>query len=304
MIINLATATGTQHLWKQERIIVKATGYQNTDRLLFYTNLHGSQASPIASYVPDGDGSVYVDITDYVRVNPSVTSLYFYDGNATYTIAVSVDGLINPAEVIIPPHNLDGAYALIVPPSLILYDGGQEDDISAEFYATTGTWSVTGLASLANTKRSIGQISGAFTLSNGTNTESYETTNILCDRDYVYVKWVSFTGVERKHIFYATKQTLDAAEKFSLLTIDNSYNEIKGRVDSMTLKLDNLDRYDLWYYCDILLSSHVEVSIDGGSTYTQVQVTGKGVTLPDGDAGNDGKLEVDINYKRYDAVAM
>ena len=40
-----------------------------------------------------------------------------------------------------------------------------------------------------------------------------------------------------------------------------------------------------------------------GTNYERVQVVSKNVTLPDGEA-TDGKLEIEVNWKRYDAVAM
>ena len=74
-------------------------------------------------------------------------------------------------------------------------------------------------------------------------------------------------------------------------------------MDSVTLVIDELSAYDLWYYSDIITSSKVEVFISGAVGWSQVQVTNKNVTIPDGDARN-GKLEITINWRRYDAVTM
>ena len=84
--------------------------------------------------------------------------------------------------------------------------------------------------------------------------------------------------------------------------MDNSYNEVKGREDSLDIYLDELMPYDLWYYADVITSSFVEVSLDG-TNWNQVQVTNKNITLPTGGAGN-GKLEITVNWRRYDAVTM
>ena len=91
------------------------------------------------------------------------------------------------------------------------------------------------------------------------------------------------------------------ANSYNLLPIDNEYIEIKGRVDEMTIGLDGLTIYDLWYYGDVITSSKVEV--DDGRGYNRVEVTTKSITLPSGEAGNDGKLEIVLNWKRYDAVS-
>ena len=104
------------------------------------------------------------------------------------------------------------------------------------------------------------------------------------------------------HHFMLRKPTIASVENYQLLTLDNSYNEIKGRVYGLALYLDDLLPYDLWYYADVITSSKVEVSLDG-QTWNQVQVTNKNVTIPTGEMGN-GKLEITVNWRKYDAVTM
>ena len=82
----------------------------------------------------------------------------------------------------------------------------------------------------------------------------------------------------------------------------NDYDDVKGREDSFTIRLDGLNNYDLWYYADLITSSSVKVTLDG-EKWQKVQVTEKNITLPDGEA-NNGILEISLNYAKYDAVAM
>ena len=84
-------------------------------------------------------------------------------------------------------------------------------------------------------------------------------------------------------------------------TINNEYDERKGRRDGFTLKLEGLSRYDMWYYGDILTSSKVRVSFDG-TTWRQVQVTGKAIKLPMSDEGALNVLEIPVNYRHYDTL--
>jgi hypothetical protein len=98
------------------------------------------------------------------------------------------------------------------------------------------------------------------------------------------------------------KPTIAADSSYQLLTLDNSYDEIKGRVDNFDLYIDELLPYDLWYYADVVTSSKVEVSLDG-QNWHRVQVTTKNVTIPTGTMGN-GKLEITVNWRKYDAVTM
>lgn len=185
----------------------------------------------------------------------------------------------------------------------MFYAGQNYEECDAEFYATNGTWSVTGGATMAVNKRHIGQMYNDFVLSDGTHSLKYKRRQNICGVEYIKVKWVSFTGQEREHWFELTKRKQSTKDAFSLLPIDNEYVEIKGREDGFTLRLDRLNTYDLWYYSDVLQSSNVQVSFDSQIWY-RVQVTDKAITLPDGEAGTNGVLEIAVNYKRYDAVAV
>ena len=82
----------------------------------------------------------------------------------------------------------------------------------------------------------------------------------------------------------------------------NEYTEIKGEEDGFSLLLEDLTRYDFWYYADIITSSHVRVSIDGGVTFYDVEVTDKKYTVPESDAGRLATLEVAIKFRKYDTI--
>jgi hypothetical protein len=300
--------------WLQERLIFFAQARDEYETVKVWTNLHGSESNPLAVYnsAAVGTGDVYdnvVDMTDYVRAYRNVTHIYFkQDSESMVDITISVAGLINPAGVYIPPFTMPDA--LIVPPERILYAG--LTDIRCEFYpaVTTGlTWALSGGAIWAVNKRWIDAI-GDFVIyrlkSGQTTIERKSTFQAItidaCKSPAVAVRWVSFTGVQRVHHFMLRKPTIASAENYQLLTLDNSYNEIKGRVDGLDLYLDDLLPYDLWYYADVITSSKVEVSLDG-QTWNQVQVTNKNVTIPTGEMGN-GKLEITVNWRKYDAVTM
>lgn len=271
----------------------------------------------IATYKLDANGKCAIDITDLVRtfgVYQSAidgnTSLYLTltTSGGSISFYILIAGIINPAGVYIPAFTMPDA--LIVPPERILYAG--LTDIRCEFYpaVTTGlTWELEGGAIWGETNRLINAIND-FTLlrvKSGQTTIARKSTfrSIVidaCKSPAVAVRWVSFTGVQRVHHFMLRKPTIASAENYQLLTLDNSYNEIKGRVDGFDLYLDDLLPYDLWYYADVITSSKVEVSLDG-QTWNQVQVTNKNVTIPTGEMGN-GKLEITVNWRKYDAVTM
>ena len=270
----------------------------------------------IATYKLDENGKCAIDITDLVRtfgvyqnaidVNTSLSISLSTTGVRT-SFYIRIKGIINPADVYIPPFTMPDA--LIVPPERILYAG--LTDIRCEFYAevtTDLTWELDG-AIWAENKRWIDAINDftIYRVKSGETTIARKSTfhSIYvdpCKFPAAAVRWLSFNGGQRVHHFMLRKPTIASVENYQLLTLDNSYNEIKGRLYGLDLYLDDLLPYDLWYYADVITSSKVEVSLDG-QTWNQVQVTNKNVTIPTGGMGN-GKLEITVNWRKYDAVTM
>lgn len=304
MIVEIKTGTAPQtiQVWKQERLVFHATAL--TADIELRTNL--SMPNSVAVYKRTAANDAYIDVTDYLRAYAStITTFNFLVGMNTIIVSVSVAGLINPANVLIPIHSLKSYGALVIPPSMY-YAGEQNIDVAAEFYAPSGTgsWNVSGNATRSTNGRIYGQITGDYSIvRNGSTIKSYKARPRQCDITYALVEWVSFSGIERTHWFEVVKHKQSTNDAFSLLPIDNEYIEIKGREDGFVLHLDNLDAYDLWYYADVLQSSKVKVSFDG-NTYNRVQITNKSIVLPDGNAGTDGKLDINVNWKRYDSVAL
>lgn len=304
--------------WKQERLIINFNGAANEqDYVRLWTSASGSASDPLVTYALDANHKCKIDVTDYIRTYLPVSGTIYVgqiidDGSGvveTITIPFTIKGLINPANVYVPPFDMPDA--LIVPPERILYAG--LTDIICELYPTdntTVTWSVSGGIWMSAEHRRVSAIQsfdiyhikpGQTTVSRRSNFYPVQAVNV-CDQPAVAVRWVSFTGVQRVHHFMLRKPTIASAGNYQLLTMDNSYNEVKGREDSLDIYLDELMPYDLWYYADVITSSFVEVSLDG-TNWNQVQVTNKNITLPTGGAGN-GKLEITVNWRRYDAVTM
>ena len=132
-----------------------------------------------------------------------------------------------------------------------------------------------------------------------------------CNKEYCFVKWASFTGTTRAHVFEVIKKKMTASNNYEVLDItQNLPKEIKGRSYEFTLFIDQLNAYDLWYYADMVGSSNVQVAFAADSRpmsaydWHPVQVLSKIATAPDGDAGINGELEINVKYADYDAVAL
>ena len=311
------------NVWKQERILVnveRQSGSATAVKIWSTALSLGTITSPLATYSLDSNGKAVIDITDIVRTYIGSVEKVIAIAVSTATSAISsavsmgykVVGLINPANVIIPPHD-DGI--LIAPPrKMISPDGVFSASLCFEFYSNYAeSFDIDEYVNGA-TAYSSSLPNGSHFLDDSTIDKIYIvaddgkygiTRNIVpsqCGREYALVEWKSFTGNTRRHVFEVVKAKSEIADSFSLMSVDNEYIEIKGRKDGLTLRLDGLSAYDLWYYSDLITSSNVLVSFDGIKSY-RVQVTTKSFTIPDGEAV-DGELEININWKRYDAVAM
>lgn len=313
MIFDVLSQVGSLPIWKQERLVALMRSQSAVVSIRFWTDLHGSVSAPFATYKTQADGRCYIDLTDYVRAFPSVSELHFYDeaNKDETTINCSVVGLINPKNLLIPFVQED---VLIVPPSVMVVDDAV-GEVRVGFYPEDAQDSfdirlVVGAVIRAITDGMVlpNSFYASFILRKTTSSpytivKRYTPQQKKCGVEYMLVRWQSMTGNTYQHWMEVTKQTIESAGDYSLLPIDNEYVTIKGREEGLTLRLDGLDRYDLWYYSNIIVSSKVEVSRDG-TNWAQVDVETNSITLPDGEAGMQGKLEIKLKYKRYDAVAM
>lgn len=319
MKINILTTTTDQTIWKQERIIFWAQSSSEIGSYLdMWTDLHGSASAPIARYIPTADHAVYIDVSDYVRTYPEVETFYFNSSRFENVVAINVNsgGLINPASVYIPEHDYTD-YALIVPPQKIISPEGFAAAIGFEFYARPNYLNNCYISEFeGSTLAHYGQLlSGTHFLDDSTITrfsirevDSHDiiSRNIeqpVCGVQYALVTWRSFTGKTRRHAFEITKITSATDGVVSLADLDNEYREFKGREDSLTLRLQQLSRYDFWYYSDLINSPEVKISFDGVTEY-RVQVTTKSATLPENDEGKLTDLEINVNWRKYDATPL
>lgn len=277
----------------------------------------------IATYTPDANGYVIIDFTDWVRAKCDTETgewscdIDVYVGEDMISILHRTPQnyrpvrLYNPDKMIIPP--CDAYEVLIMPPTrMLIHPDGTE--LQAIFYAREGNnpnWSYRTSAeaewmTFSAFDHAI-NFGGFLELKYDPNNKIYRREPELmqaCER-YSLVRWQSVLGVEKQHVFRLTEQKIASVDDYSLDIFDNTLNATKGREESLTLYLDKLDTYDLWYYSDILTSSKVTVIFADNSDWENIsaEVTTKNVTVPSGEKA-DGKIEFEIIVKRYDAVSL
>ena len=308
MIINVTNGNvPSVAFWKAERFLIQWT--TSADAVSFaYQN--GAETVEVATY-KTANGGVLIDVTNFARAYPERNTLIFSDGTNTRTVTFNVAGLINPEGVLIPERD-DDDFCAISAPSVMLAPFGSLQ-LAFEMWSTDGYNFSSGRVkekpgdTVQNFARSV-------TLAHATervelwhlDDYAYRAVDIQplsCERIYACVEWVSLTGQTRRHVFEISKAEVATGDVVTLANILNEWTEIKGRVDGFTLRLENLDRYDLWYYSDLITSGRVRVTIDGRNWY-DVHVDKKDYTLPESNAGKLSTLEIPVKFRKYDAVSL
>ena len=300
------TVTFSTSIWAQERNIMTVGGFNSSTAYVQVICNTAPLSGLTAKYTRPATGSLQIDMSDLVRIinSGSVTVSERTSSGALIGSAVTKSweraGLIQPENVIIPDN---WEYAKIVPPDNMI-EGFENQDIVAEFYNFNDrTYSVSG-ATWENQHRNL-IIDGDFILYCQVSSQYVGKNYVLQQRDpckkYATVEWVSFSGATRRHTFEVINCTTETIDAVSLQNLQNFYDERKGRRDGFVLRLEDLDRYDFWYYSDLITSSYVRVTLDG-SNWRQVQVVTKAAKIPDNDEGKLNTLEIEVNYAKYDTL--
>lgn len=317
------------NVWLQERNLIRVTANDSRIKTIQLKEGHHT-AQVVATYTLDVRSQVVIDATEILRrggdwdIGMGLATLYIIDplDGSYIQLSASVAGLIRPNAGFIPKRETD---AIIEPPSVMLASidtllpieqrvTGLQFECYADVFSEIHRYTDTGRDIPA-------YVSGGglefFDADHSVVNIKYLTTKrgyepkaknvrilrLDCDKNYAAVRWVSAAGVKKIHTFEVVKRKSETAEQYELLTYDGSYNVTKGRKDGLTLKLDGLNNYDMWYYSDVCHSSFVEVSLDG-LEWQRVNVTTKAISFPDGNAGKLNTLLVELNYKKYDAFSL
>lgn len=294
-------------IWAQERNFLRVSNLQAGSTHVLVEVVGQSELS--AKYAIPPSSEVTVDITDVVRMYETGTfKVSELSGDTVIDEQTlrpwSRAGLIDPVKVLIPDHDLQdaGGGAPVIPPNRILLHPDY-NRVRAECFFAQQNWRVTGDAEFDSNLRKL-EISGDFMLATRgfTAVKSYSPEYAEKCTPLAFLYWISFTGATRVHVFKVVQQATEAVDEVEMLTAANSYDIRKGRKDSVTLRLDGLNRYDLWYYGDVVTSSSVVVAFDDGTISYRAEVTTKNIELPASDEGALGSLEITLNYLRYDTL--
>lgn len=293
-------------VYLQEKMIVSVTDSQmNGGIVKLYKQPSKESQYLLASYHTDEHFSVDIDLTDYIRAFRSLGQITIVaDDDATFNITWSVAGLINPSSLIIPRQTKYDEPWTIFFPAMMLKDCGFGNIVELQGVGSGAGWEAGsyGSGDLHNGSNEFPVGLTIFEFGD-VNAHTCVLKPLECGVRYATVEWTSCTGSIKRHTWIVKGVTSEVDETINLQTLDGVSRQIKGRRDGFTIALGGLNAYDIWYYSDIIFSSNVRISLDG-QTWRNVSVEGKSVTLPDGDFGEFSKLEINVNYRRYDAFGL
>lgn len=289
------------NVYLQEQPTIEVLSKSNREVLVFLDD-------DIVEYIPDENKIVYINITDYASVFGSGTIGIATPISSRIDVTYRVIGMVSPDNMIIPRINNIQDFVPIIQPSKMyelpfglygsvsVWNNGQSNDVYyGAFQQETLPLSV-GLTNLA-------MRNGLFLLKGDIR---YRTAlrPMACGRTYAAVQWATRWGGLNVMTFEVVDVKRTQENIVELYSRFNGFDVRKGYLQSFTLRLSGLNKYDYWYYSDIITSNDVRVAVNeidaNFGEETRVYVTTQSVTIPN--SNGLYSLELEIKYKRYDEV--
>lgn len=290
---NISTSTITATLFDAdpylyERNVIKV----KTTKTYIYAR---SGSNVFATYYSNGK-EVIIDMTEYIIANPNPTSaITLYDGTTSATITWNCSGrLFNPMKVQRPNYPLSQFFRnknirvnhpnVIFAPSAIF--GGDHfltwsPEEGLEFsLASSGGDTIGNDIYVVETQEDDEYVS----IGNINNKAQY---NMMMRRlkecvQYIDIKWESIFKKDayKKHKFELSEMEESVANSVELYNCKDGGMSLteKSRQQQVTIRLDDLTNYDLWYYSDMLTSSNVFALVNG--EWQRVSVVTKKIDIP------------------------
>lgn len=321
-------------VYLQERLFLQIRYEDPTTHCYFVISNQDRSIEAVYHTKRAGDVA-FADVSDFIRyaaASGSSANLYIRaceEGDAETLASITVN--VTATHAGIDPKNVQRpriekpAFAEIfhsIAPAVLLADFGYAPRVVFE-YSDQSLQPEIEATSTGGTRVTLPLASGSNTLPAGTAffrvidqgeqdlEQSVFTFKPLVDCDlYACVEWVGVSGELKRATWRAGKRTVSAEERKALEHDARPFRTIKGREESAVIWLDGLTPYDYDYYSDIITSSDVrvvfrgnEITLENGRLpkYLAVDVMTSAATPNDGTCEHQ-KLEVQIKYRKYDAV--
>lgn len=255
-----------------------------------------SGVNNISIYYNTNNKEILVDLTEYIIANPNPTSaITLYDGSTTATITWQSSGkLFNPNKIQRPSYPLSHFFTknnarvnfpnIIFAPSSV-FSGDHfltwspEENLDFSLQSSGGDTidKDVYIVETAEEDNSIGI--GMIDTKAQYNMQMRQQKDCI---QYIDIKWECLFKKDfyKKHKFELYEQAESVVVSQELYNYKDGGLALteKSRKKEITLKLDDLTAYDLWYYSDLLTSSNVFAYVDG--EWQRIQVITKSINIP------------------------
>lgn len=272
-----------------ERNVVK---FKTTKPIMYLR----SGSSYIAIYINVDNKEILIDLTEYIIANPNPTSaITLYDTSTTATITWQSTGkLFNPNKIQRPNYPLAQYFTknnlrvnfpnVIFAPSSV-FSGDHflswSPEENLDFYLqSSGGDTIDNDIYIIETAEEDNAISiGVIDNKAQYNMQMRQQKDCI---QYIDIKWECLFQKDayKKHKFelYEQNESVDVSQELYNYKDGGLALTEKSRKKTITLRLDDLTTYDLWYYSDLLTSSNVFAYVDG--EWQRIQVITKNINIP------------------------
>lgn len=272
-----------------ERNVVK---FKTKNTVMYLRN--GS--NNIASYNNVANKEILIDLTEYIIANPNPTSaITLYDNLTSATITWQSSGkLFNPNKIQRPSYPLAQFFTkknvrvnfpnIIFAPSSV-FSGDHflawspVDDLDFSLQSSGGDTIGSDVYIVETAEEDTFISIGLIDSKAQYNMQMRQQKDCI---QYIDIKWECLFKKDfyKKHKFelYEQSESVDVSQELYNYKDGGLALTEKSRKKTITLKLDDLSAYDLWYYSDLLTSSNVFALIDG--EWQRIQVITKNINIP------------------------
>lgn len=255
-----------------------------------------SGSSNIAMYNNVANKEILIDMTEYIIANPNPTSaITLSDYSTSATITWQSSGkLFNPNKIQRPNYPLAQFFTknnarvnfpnIIFAPSSVFsgdhflaWSPVENLDFSLQ---SSGGDTIGKEVYIVETTEEDNSI-GIGVVDNKTQYNMQMRQQKDCIQ-YIDIKWECLFKKDayKKHKFelYEQTESVDVSQELYNYKDGGLALTEKSRKKTITLRLDDLTTYDLWYYSDLLTSSNVFAYVDG--EWQRIQVITKNINIP------------------------
>ena len=240
-------------------------------------------------------GSNVIEITELLSAD--VSELDIICDNKELDIPVKHAGDVFYRNILIPANPYTTANVYQVPPFKIFSDVAEYIDPYIAFeIGALGGFTLNGEAIEEETTQQyytadILNPAGSLVTLDGWSTI---IQSVPCGVPYVYVSWRGRLGGQKTALWLRKDYTDEVTDTLELQTNYNGVDVRKGYNEKMTLYLNDLCAYDVYYYSDIITSNEVQIN------NRTVNVSTKSITFPNGDTL--GSVEVVVEFQNIELV--